>query len=646
MRYASLAIAAILYREVNIYQHSPDNTGLSFDCIVANSYISIYKRFTFARNSLLYFVWYNFMTSYNSKVMDKTITSSFPDYIEICNRRTKKSIGGKSFQLCVLKNKDANLGHLRRGFEGFGLFILTLSTLGLALLSDRVCDRWQETIDGRGVKYIKLALTDLDRRLSSSSLPLLGMSTSPAIKIEEGKGAAMHTLLESLVTTRGFSGTVLVVDHGKIILKNGYGKANAENMKPMTVETRFPIGSVTKPITSLAILKLVEDGYFLDSQTAEPILDPAKIKILDFLPKSLQPNNEVRESWKEVTLLDLMNHTSGLPSFSDKAGELMKAKGGRMSAYLSPTEVIDLVRNEPLRGKGNYCYSNFGYHLLGKIIEQVTKQSYESYINHFLQDRLGLKETGYVGTDTSHASYAEPMIWDDQQHRVFSANKDELDPPSEAYSSGGLYSTSQDLQVLFSKLTSDTKERITEGVKVEKDPRKDPDFRQQFTCMQGWNITSGEWNDSNGKPIQEVWKTGAVGGYGSLAILYPNQDSAIIILSNQPRDVEAISSDLSHALFVSSSSTSEQLSSWEGLYRIPDWGLTFSIAKQGFHYVLRETHPARHEVVLDSSSNAEQIAFPWGPKKELHFIKRMGVKLFLCTLDGQPIKGAEIDKII
>jgi hypothetical protein len=71
------------------------------------------------------------------------------------------------------------------------------------------------------------------------------------------------------------------------------------------------------------------------------------------------------------------------------------------------------------------------------------------------------------------------------------------------------------------------------GVKVEKDPRNDPDFRQEFTCTQGWNISSGDWTDGDGKSLQEVWKTGAVGGYGAFLSTNP-AFGTYLILFNTP----------------------------------------------------------------------------------------------------------------
>ena len=88
------------------------------------------------------------------------------------------------------------------------------------------------------------------------------------------------------------------------------------------------------------------------------------------------------------------------------------------------------------------------------------------------------------------------------------------------------------------------------------------------------------------------------------------------------------------------------LSEWNGLYRIPDWGVTFSISRQDSKYVFRETHPIKREIVIDSSSDATRVVFPWGPRQENHSIKKIDNQLLLCGPDDKPLPGAIINKLI
>lgn len=87
-------------------------------------------------------------------------------------------------------------------------------------------------------------------------------------------------------------------------LQNHEVSNDAKTDKPnnLFIFNSFILISLKWVITSLAILKLVREGAFQDPTTKEKITDPAKIKILDFLPKSFQPEGEVRESWADITL--------------------------------------------------------------------------------------------------------------------------------------------------------------------------------------------------------------------------------------------------------------------------------------------------------------------------------------------------------
>lgn len=512
------------------------------------------------------------------------------------------------------------------------------------------------------IKAAEIGISTLNTTVALSS----GLVESETI-IGPGKGVKLNQLLESWVDSRGFSGTVLVIDHKTPILKKGYGKASPEDNEAMSSTTRFPIGSVTKPITCFAILRLVEKEKFKDSEN-NPIKEPAKIKILDFLPGSFQPKGQVRESWMDVTLLDLMNHTSGLPAFKDKtnmtlgdkkrtfAHEIKEAKGGKMSTPLSPQTYFDLISNVtlPEADKRGYNYSNFGYHLLGAIIEEVTGKPYETYMNDFLQIELGLKSTGYMGTDNSLEKYGTPILWDQDLDKRDLPNQDNLDPPAEGYSSGGLYSTVGDLKILTDTMMKRAMIQSEEGAFAH-DPGN---FRDDFICTAGWNISAGSWHDDSGNSVQEIWKTGAIGGYSSLVVQYPKQNSALFILSNNTvlsrqtdgterftSDVEAITTDLAHALFISNPNNSNlDPSNWEGLYHSA-WEITFSIVQQGTKLIFRETRPKLNEIPLTASGD-NQLDFLWGPEpQQIHSIKRESDnRLVLYGPAPLPPEGIAIEK--
>lgn len=339
------------------------------------------------------------------------------------------------------------------------------------------------------------------------------------------KAMLMDLRLQKYCTQRGFQGSILVMEKGNILLKKGYGLTK-EKGSPPNENTCFPIGSLTKPITAMAIQDLLNAGKF------GPIHELGEIKITDFLPEDYLPtNSKTLESWKTVSLLDLLNHTSGLPEFDQFGKEIMEAKQGQISKPIHPNQVLGLVREYRIKGGSNYCYSNFGYHLLGKMIEHVTEEPFEKYINAFLTNK-GLENSGYVNSQTI---FPTPMHW--AGSKAVDIDPSQLDPPSEAYSSGGIYSTIEDLYHLFKEIQPTTSPKLAGHAESHH-----KDFRPNYACHLGWNY-------STHSEQPEIWKNGAVGGFGSLMISYPKSQSGIIVLSNQPADLERfIGRDLSEIL--------------------------------------------------------------------------------------------------
>ncbi len=168
---------------------------------------------------------------------------------------------------------------------------------------------------------------------------------------------------------KDFSGVVLVVQNGTVILAKGYGFADRVGKVPYTTDTVFDIGSITKPFTASAILKLE-----MNSQ----------LKVTDAITQYFQ---DVPDDKKEITLHHLLTHTAG---FRDSLGGDYE-KVGR-------DEFIKLALASKLRSKPgkSYSYSNVGYSLLGAIIEQVTGVSYEKHLHDSLFVPAGMTKTGYV----------------------------------------------------------------------------------------------------------------------------------------------------------------------------------------------------------------------------------------------------------
>lgn len=166
----------------------------------------------------------------------------------------------------------------------------------------------------------------------------------------------------------------IVVKDGKTLLRKGYGLADLELGVPIEPDMIFRIGSVTKQFTATAILRLVEQGKLA-------IDDP----IAKYLP-------EYPTQGKTITIEHLLTHTSGIRSYTG-----MSAWRPPMIKELSVAEMIDVFKGEPLdfAPGERWLYNNSGYFLLGAIIEKITGQTYEQFVEREIFAPLGMTHSFY-----------------------------------------------------------------------------------------------------------------------------------------------------------------------------------------------------------------------------------------------------------
>ena len=171
---------------------------------------------------------------------------------------------------------------------------------------------------------------------------------------------------------------VSITRNGRLVYANGFGWADRESKIPVKADSLFRIASISKPITAVAIMQLVESE---------------QVKLTDPFTKHLRymalyrrhPGFDARI--ERITIADLLRHSGGWDrarSFDPMGldGHLRVARSLGKRPPLKPRDIIRFMFRHPLQfGPGtDYAYSNFGYLLLGKIIEDVTGQSYEAYV--------------------------------------------------------------------------------------------------------------------------------------------------------------------------------------------------------------------------------------------------------------------------
>lgn len=170
-------------------------------------------------------------------------------------------------------------------------------------------------------------------------------------------------------------GVVAVVQDGRLIFAHGYGWADKENRFPVQPDSLMRIASVSKPITAAGILKLVEDGKLsLDA--------PA----MALLPEIQSPNGTVADKrFNDVTIRQLLQHAGGWnrdTTFDPMFEPSRVANALDIPKPPSSQAIIRYMLTQPLQFNPgtDSVYSNFGYTILGRVIEKVSGMKYDSYI--------------------------------------------------------------------------------------------------------------------------------------------------------------------------------------------------------------------------------------------------------------------------
>lgn len=181
--------------------------------------------------------------------------------------------------------------------------------------------------------------------------------------------------------------SLAITDRGRLVYSRGFGYADVGAREQVKPESLFRIASISKPFTAVAILQLVEQGKLS--------LDTPIYSLLDEYEPFVKPGVVVDERNSEITIEHLLQHRGGWDrdvSFDAMFMAVPFARNLGARAPAGPTEVIRNMLGLPLdfTPGERYAYSNYGYCLLGRAIEKVTGQSYESYVKEHVLAPCGI----------------------------------------------------------------------------------------------------------------------------------------------------------------------------------------------------------------------------------------------------------------
>jgi CubicO group peptidase (beta-lactamase class C family) len=238
--------------------------------------------------------------------------------------------------------------------------------------------------------------------------------------------------LDRSIEEHAFSGVISVRQQGRVLYERAAGYADRSNKIANTLATRFGIASGTKFFTALAIGKLIE---------AQKLSFDTKLK--DCIALNIPRYSQ------EITIRHLLTHTSGIPDYYDEekisdfdtfslSTPWYALKGPRDYLAVLPDEAMKFAPGE------RFAYSNSGYILLGVVIEELTGQKYQDFVEQAIFKAIGMDRSGYFALNKLPEQTALGYVEEANGWRTNVYNL-----PIVGASDGGAFTTVQDIASLW-----------------------------------------------------------------------------------------------------------------------------------------------------------------------------------------------------
>ncbi|HTP69115.1 MAG TPA: serine hydrolase domain-containing protein [Dongiaceae bacterium] len=232
---------------------------------------------------------------------------------------------------------------------------------------------------------------------------------------------ALGKQLEVDAAADRFAGTALLARNGSILFQHAYGLSDRERKTPNQLNTQFRIGSMNKMFTAVCVMQLVQAGKI-------QLSDPFGKYLTDYANKDMA---------SKVTIQQLLTHTGGTGDFFGPEFDKHRLELKTLQDYVKLYENRSLAFEPGSR----FEYSNFGFLLLGVVVEKVTGQSYYEYVREHVYQPAGMTSTDSL--PESESVSMRSIGYMRERPGPVTDNKDTL--PYRGTSAGGGYSTAEDL---------------------------------------------------------------------------------------------------------------------------------------------------------------------------------------------------------
>lgn len=251
---------------------------------------------------------------------------------------------------------------------------------------------------------------------------------------------------------------MLIARRGKIVYCKALGMANIEDGRKMRTDDIFRIASMTKPITSAAVMMLYEEGKILLSEPVSKYIPEFKNSKV-YVPSETVGTYSIVPAKREITIRHLLNHTSGIvyPS-NEGVGKLYSDAGlRRMMGNDSGLEIMKVLAGMPLaHHPGEAWQYGLNTDLLGVLIEIWSGKTLDEFLREKIFEPLGMRDTYFIITPEKASKLVTIYTRGDEGRMKPVPHTAPLDGPRKFYSGGGgLCSTAEDyarfLQMMLNK---------------------------------------------------------------------------------------------------------------------------------------------------------------------------------------------------
>jgi CubicO group peptidase (beta-lactamase class C family) len=345
------------------------------------------------------------------------------------------------------------------------------------------------------------------------------------------RSARLHDTLAAHVTSGAMPGLVTLVSRRGETQVEAIGRQSFEGDTPMRRDTIFRIASMTKPITAIGIMILVDEGKL-------SVDDPVEKHLSEFRGQMLVADRSkdavtLKKPSRVITVRDLLTHTSGLPGPPSGLANLY----GKRNHTLAEAVMAFSQRPLDFEPGSKWSYCNTGIDTLGRIIEVLSGQSYESFLKQRIFDPLGMSDTTFYPS-TEQLQRTAMTYERSKEGQLKPVANSIIGPPVGAkypIPAGGLYSTAGDLarlyQMMLRRGTAGDKQILSEASVKTMTQDQTGQLKSGFTDGMDWGLGWGVVRKPAG--VTEMLSAGTYGhggAFGTQAWIDPHKDLFVVLL--------------------------------------------------------------------------------------------------------------------